>query len=262
MDIQHIRRTAIGAAYKSGEILKSFLGGHFDVHKKGVKDLVTQADMQSEKVIVDTIKQAFPDHAILAEESGASQGDQRNQWVVDPLDGTINFAHHLPFFSISIAFVHDGKTLMGVVFNPLNGELFSALAGRGAELNDETIAVSTTRDIGDCLLATGFPYDVLTTFDFVTLRFERCLKHAQGIRRFGSAALDLCYVACGRFDGFWEQSLNPWDTAAGALIATEAGAVVTDFSNAPYTIDRRDILATNGSIHQEMVSLLDTKDVK
>jgi len=262
MDIQHIKNTAVAAAYKSGEVLKSFLGGHFDVRKKGLKDLVTQADMRSEKVIVDIISRAFPDHAVFAEESGASPGDQRNQWIVDPLDGTINFAHHLPFFAVSIAFVHDGKTLMGLVFNPLSGELFSALAGEGADLNNEKIAVSTTPDIGDCLLATGFPYDVLQLFDRVTMRFERCLEHAQGIRRFGSAALDLCYVACGRFDAYWEQNLNPWDTAAGALIASEAGAVVTDFSNVPYTPSCRDILATNGRIHAQMLSLLDLKEMK
>ena len=260
MDIESIQRTGIAAAYKSGKLLRSYMGEHFAIRKKGLKDLVTDADTQSEKIILDTIRKKFPNHAILAEESGTKHGNEKYQWIIDPLDGTINFAHQLPFFAISIAFAHEGRTEMGIVFNPLSGELFSAISGRGATLNNDKIQVSTTRIIGDCLLATGFPYNVLETFESVTRRFSNCLRSAQGIRRLGSAALDLCYVACGRLDGFWEQNLNAWDTAAGALIALEAGAVITDFSNKPFAMTDKEILATNGKIHQEMISLLDKKE--
>jgi len=256
MDIESIKRTGIAAAYSSGKILKSYIGKFFDIREKGAKDLVTEADLHSEKNIIRTIQDKFPDHAILAEESGAKPGDERYRWIIDPLDGTINFAHQLPFFCISIAFALEGKTVMGVVFNPLDGELFSAVAGQGAFLNSNGIRVSKTTAIGDSLLATGFPYNVLSEFEAVTGRLSNLMQHAQGIRRLGSAALDLCYVGCGRLDGFWEQNLKPWDTAAGALIAAEAGAVITDFSDTPYTIDKNEIAATNGNFHREMISLL------
>jgi myo-inositol-1(or 4)-monophosphatase len=262
MDIESIKRIGIAAAYKSGKILKSYIGNPLDIREKGVKDLVTEADLHSERNIIRTIKDKFPDHAILAEESGANPGDERYQWIIDPLDGTINFAHQLPFFSISIAFALEGKTMMGVVFNPVNGELFSAISGQGALLNNAGIRVSKTKKIGDSLLATGFPYNVLSEFKSVTGRLSKLLKHAQGIRRLGSAALDLCYVGCGRLDGYWEQNLKAWDTAAGVLIATEAGAVITDFSNAPFTIDKNEIAATNGNFHDEMISLLQIKGMK
>jgi myo-inositol-1(or 4)-monophosphatase len=259
MDIETIKRTGIAAAYKSGKILKSYIGNAFDIRKKGIKDLVTEADLHSERNIIRTIQDKFPDHAILAEESGAKSGDDKYQWIIDPLDGTINFAHQLPFFCISIAFALEGKTVMGIVFNPVNGELFSAISGKGALLNDVAIQVSKTQEIGDSLLATGFPYNVLDEFESVTGRLSRLLKHAQGIRRLGSAALDLCYVGCGRFDGYWEQNLKPWDTAAGVLIAAEAGAVISDFSNAPFTSDKNEIVASNGNFHKEMISLLQIK---
>lgn len=261
MDLKHAKRVGTAAAYKGGEILRSYFGKTFEIRKKGATDLVTEADIRSEKQIIETIRNAFPDHSVLAEESGVREGTARYQWIIDPLDGTTNFSHGLSFFAVSVAFAVGGNVVVGIVFCPITGEIFTAVSGEGAELNGRTIRVSESFPLSESLLVTGFPYD-LKKMHIPTLltRFTNCLKAAQGIRRFGSAALDLCLVACGRFDGFWEQHLNPWDTAAGALIAKEAGATVTDFSNHPFTVDKKEILATNGKIHEEMLLLLEIKD--
>lgn len=256
MEMDHIKRIGIKAVFESGKILKSYFGNIFDIRKKGAVDLVTEADTASEKVIIGIIRKAFPQHSILAEESGLDQEDADHQWIIDPLDGTVNFAHQVPIFSISIAYAFKGTPVMGIVLNPVTGELFSAVAGEGAFLNNRPIRVSNTRAMQESLLATGFPYDLLSIFDTITGRLTNCLRAAQGIRRMGSAAIDICAVACGRFDGFWEQNLHPWDTAAAMLIALEAGAVVTDFANNPFTVDKKEILATNGKIHADMLSLL------
>jgi len=256
MDMNLIKQTGIKAAFESGKVLKSYFGNISDIRKKGPVDLVTEADTASEKIIIGIIREAFPEHSILAEESGLDQCDVDHQWIIDPLDGTVNFAHQVPVFSISIAYAFKETTIMGIVFNPVTGELFSAIAGEGAFLNNHPIQVSDTRVMQESLLATGFPYDLLSIFDTITDRLENCLRAAQGIRRLGSAAVDICALACGRFDGFWEQNLHPWDTAAAVLIASEAGAVITDFANNPFTIDKKEILATNGNIHAEMLSLL------
>jgi len=258
--IDYIKRTGISAAYQGGKVLRSYFGKNPEVHKKGVIDLVTRADTESEKVIIDTIRSRFPDHAVLAEESGLSGNSRENRWIIDPLDGTTNFAHELGFFCISIAFEHTGEILVGIVLNPVSGELFSAVSGEGAFLNDHPIRVSGTPIVGESLLATGFPYDLPPVFHELQARFSACMKNAQGIRRIGSAALDLCYLANGRFDGFWEQNLHAWDTAAGLRIAVEAGAKVTDFSNRPFSVDKKEILATNGRIHDEMIALLKFED--
>jgi len=257
MNMDFIKRTGIKAAFESGRLLKSYFGNISHTRKKGLVDLVTEADVASEENIIGIIRKSFPEHSILAEESGLEQGDLNHQWIIDPLDGTVNFAHQVPIFSISIAYAFRGTPVMGVVLNPVTGELFSAVAGEGAFLNDRPIQVSDTRIVQESLLASGFPYDLLSIFDTITERMENCLKAAQGIRRLGSAAIDICAVACGRFDGFWEQNLHPWDTAAAMVIASEAGALVTDFSNQPFSIDKKEILATNGHIHAEMLSLLD-----
>ena len=256
MEMDYIKRIGIKAAFESGKILKSYFGNISDIRKKGAVDLVTEADTASEEIIIGIIRKAFPQHSILAEESGLDQEDEDHQWIIDPLDGTVNFAHQVPIFSISIAYAFKGTPVMGIVLNPVTGELFSAVAGEGAFLNNRPIQVSDTRVMQESLLATGFPYDLLSIFDTITDRLENCLRAAQGIRRMGSAAIDICALACGRFDGFWEQNLHPWDTAAAVLIALEAGAVVTDFANNPFTIDKKEILATNGKIHAEMLSLL------
>ena len=257
ISLEDIKNTGIKAAYGSADILRSHLGKLGNIQKKGPKDLVTEADIESEKQIIETIRKKFPDHDILAEESGSSiHGDAEYQWVIDPLDGTTNFAHQVPFFSVSIAFAVSGEIQVGIVLNPVSGELFTAVKHNGAQLNGHTINVSSCQSISESLLVTGFPYDVKQDSRPYMVRFENMLNAAIGIRRLGSAALDLCYVACGRFDGFWEEHLHPWDTAAGVLIAEEAGARITDFLGNSYTIDKPEILATNGHIHDDVRKLL------
>lgn len=261
MDLDRIKQIGVRAAYRAGEVINRYYGKSFGITKKGVMDLVTEADLSSEKVIIATILEAFPDHAILAEESGASGQNSPDLWIIDPLDGTTNFAHGLPIFAVSIAYSHNDQISMGVVLNPVTGELFSAVRQRGACLNSDVIQVSDTATVGDSLLVTGFPYTIRSTTPSLPLaRFAHCLTAAQGVRRLGSAALDLCYVACGRFDGFWEENLKPWDTAAGALIAAEAGGRITDFEDHVYQIHDQQLLATNARIHQEMLGLLSIED--
>ena len=256
MDLARVKQVGISAAYKGAEILQTYFGNITRVNKKGAIDLVTEADLRSEEKVVSTILAAFPDHTILAEESGLKEGTPECSWLIDPLDGTTNFAHQVPIFCISIAFATRDIIRTGIVLNPINGELFSATRGQGAQRNGKPIQVSSTSRISDSLLVTGFPYNLREIFDPIISRYTSCLRAAQGIRRLGSAALDLCYVACGRFEGFWEQNLKPWDTAAGSLIVAEAGGRVTDFSNRPFQVDAKEILATNGQIHDEMLSLL------
>jgi myo-inositol-1(or 4)-monophosphatase len=255
MDMERIKQVGIAAACKGGDVLKAHFGNLRAVRKKGAIDLVTEADIQSEKSIIDTIAKAFPDHAILAEESGHQTGTG-GRWIIDPLDGTTNFAHNLPLFCVSIAFAVDEEIVAGFVLAPITGELFVAIKGQGAQRNGTPLAVSDTRTLADSLLVTGFPYDHQNLFAELMERFGRCLTATQGVRRLGSAALDLCYVASGRFDGFWEQHLKPWDTAAGFLVAAEAGARTTVFSGSPYSIDRDEIVSTNGAIHDELLNLL------
>lgn len=256
MDMERIKHVGIAAACNGGKVLQKHFGRLRAVRKKGAIDLVTEADIQSEETIIDTITRAFPDHAILAEESGTHAGSG-GRWIIDPLDGTTNFTHNLPLFCVSIAFAVNDDILAGFVLAPLLGELFVGVKGQGAQLNGTPISVSATRAIADSLLVTGFPYDHPTLFESLMERFGRCLAATQGVRRLGSAALDLCYVASGRFDGFWEQHLSPWDTAAGFLVATEAGARTTVFSGGPYSIDRDEIVSTNGAIHDELLNLLE-----
>jgi myo-inositol-1(or 4)-monophosphatase len=256
MDIEQVKRIGIRAAYKGGEVLRSFHGGPLNIRKKGAIDLVTEADTASERVILETILSVFPDHSVFAEESGRTAGDDQCQWIIDPLDGTTNFAHGLDLYSVSIAFALAGEVVMGLVFTPARGELFAAVKGDGATLNDQAIGVSRVVGLSDSLLVTGFPYNAKDMIPSLMGRFSRCLVASQGVRRLGSAALDLCYVACGRFEGFWEENLKPWDTAAGALIAMEAGGAVTDFSGGLFSCDMKEIVATNGGIHQELLTLL------
>ncbi len=262
MDIEWIKQIGIRAAYRGGEILKRHFGHLTTVNKKGIIDLITVADIESEQAIVESIRSAFPDHSILAEEAGLLEGHTEKQWIIDPLDGTTNFAHSLGIFAVSIAFTYQAKPVFGIVLNPSSGEMFTAIENQGAYLNNHAIAVSTATTVRDGLLVTGFPYDLTRMTSGVLDRFARCLTAAQGIRRLGSAALDLCCVACGRFDGFWEENLKPWDTAAGMLIAREAGAHITDFVGQPFDIEKKQILATNGHIHAEMLSLLNIEDTK
>ena len=256
MDLNLIKRVGIAAAYHGAAVLQKHSGHLAYIHKKSAIDLVTEADTQSEAAILNTLKSHFPNHTIVAEESGLNAGDGEAKWIVDPLDGTTNYAHNLGLYAISIAFALHGRLALGIVLSPVSRELFTAVAGGGACLNDKPIRVSTVSALDESLLVTGFPYNLKACLPELMQRFENCLTAGQGMRRLGSAALDLCYVACGRFEGFWEQNLKPWDTAACVLIAQEAGAVVTDFANQPFDVDKNEILATNGHIHQQMLSLL------
>jgi myo-inositol-1(or 4)-monophosphatase len=257
MDIEPFKKAAIEAARKSSQILRSRFGKISRIRQKENAEIVTEADTESEDVIVSSILAEFPDHAVLSEECGLITGASDNKWIVDPLDGTVNFAHQIPIFSISIALAVRDTVVLGIILDPLKDELYSAVNGQGAQLNGEPIRVSTTRTIADSLLVTGFPYNVREIFESVMVRYGSCLKASRGTRRLGSAALDLCYVACGRFEGFWEQNLKPWDSAGGALMVSEAGGRVTTFSDRPYTVEQPEILATNGLIHKEMLGLLE-----
>lgn len=256
MNFELYKQVAVTAAEKGARILESRFGTILRIRKKVAQEIVTEADTESEKEIIAVIRSSFPEHGILSEECGLAAGSSEYRWIIDPLDGTVNFAHRVPIFCISIALSFREAVVLGIVFNPLSGELFSAVSGQGAQLNGRPIQVSSIASVADSLLATGFPYNVREIFDPIITRYGNCLKTVQGIRRLGSAALDLCYVADGRFEGYWEQNLKPWDTAAGALIATEAGGQVTTFSRQPYAVDQMEILATNGKIHGEMIELM------
>ncbi|MEJ2640996.1 MAG: inositol monophosphatase family protein [Desulfosarcinaceae bacterium] len=263
MDLAALQRTAIKAAFQGAAELKSYFGKLESVAKKGRTDLVTEADFASEAKIIETIRSRYPDHAILAEESGRSGSESAIRWVIDPLDGTTNYAHGLPNFGVSIAAEADGEAVVGVVLNPLGRELFTALKARGALLNDKPIKVSATHTVSESLLITGFPYEWGDRQAVIFERFTRCALAARGVRRLGAAALDLCHVAAGRADAYWEGQLKPWDSAAGTLIAREAGARVTDYGDTDYTQNSDELLASNGHVHAEMLALLQTaKDAK
>jgi len=259
MDLNHLKAVALAAAHEGGNFIRSRLDRTRRIEHKGEIDLVTEADLGAEKLIIDTIRTSFPDHTILSEEQGLTAGRTRYQWIIDPLDGTTNFAHGLTTCCVSIAVVKENQPLVGIVWSLFSEELFLAVRGEGAFLNGRRLSVSDADQVQDSLLATGFPYNVKEIMVPVMNRFTRCLEASQGIRRFGSAALDLCYVAAGRFDAYWEEQLHPWDTAAGHLIVTEAGGHVTDFNNCPFVPDMKSILASNGRIHNQMLELLDLK---
>lgn len=253
-----ILQTAISASRDAGKILMDYLGNVRQIEvKQGQQfNLVTEADKGAEKCIIERIRRDFPDHAILAEESGALDTESGVKWVIDPLDGTTNFTHALPIFSVSIGVEKEGEVVAGVVYNPASGELFHTEKGKGAYLNGKRIGVSSTEDIERSLLVTGFPYDVRENPDFCMERFDTFIYEAHGIRRLGSAALDCAYVACGRFDGFWEVRLHPWDVAAGALMIREAGGRTTDFYGKEHSIYTPQFLGTNGLLHERMIAVL------
>jgi len=257
MNDRELLQSTIKIAEEAGALLLERLGQHNTVEHKGVVDLVTEADKVSERLLVERLHAVLPEAGILAEEGSGTERSSNLRWVVDPLDGTTNYAHGYPVFSVSIALERDGAIVLGVVLDPSRTECFSALRGQGASLNGKPIQVSATEDVGSALLVTGFPYDVRTTERDNLTQFRKFLKTAQAIRRGGSAALDLCYVACGRFDGFWEESLSPWDMAAGVLLVQEAGGRVTGYLGGPPDIESGNILATNGRFHEAMQSILE-----
>jgi len=242
---------------RAGDILNEEIERGFSITKKGQIDLVTDADRAVEQFLLKELAQELPSAAFCAEEQGWL-GDSHEDaiWYIDPLDGTTNFAHGFPYFSISVALAEKGETTLGVVYNPISRELFQAEKGRGAFRNGAPIKVSRIADLQDSLLVTGFPYDVKTTAADNIAQFARVTKASQGVRRTGSAALDLCNVACGRFEGYWEQRVNAWDIAAGALIVKEAGGMVTDYHGNTLTHQSRSVLASNGLIHQQLLDML------
>jgi myo-inositol-1(or 4)-monophosphatase len=247
---------AIDLARQAGVLLLSMFEGQRDIKLKSPFELVTDADHASEALIISAIGRQYPGHAIVAEESGGAAGDAGYTWLIDPLDGTNNYAHGFPIFSVSLALLHDGAPLVGVVYDPTRDELFAARRGQGARCNGRRIRVSSNQTLAASLLATGFPYDYATNPDNNAREFGSLAGRVQGVRRPGSAALDLAYVAMGRFDAFWELRLQPWDSAAGALLVEEAGGRVTDWRAGEWNPWSDRLLASNGHIHGEMIQVL------
>ena len=255
-DIREFARVGEAAVREAGRYLRANLGRVVEASYKGAVDLVTPFDLGAQEILVGRLSAAFPAHGFLAEEGLSRAGTSECRWVIDPLDGTTNFAHGFPVFSVSAALECAGRLALGFVYDPMREEMFRAEAGRGAELNGAPIRVSGVDDLGRSLLATGFPYDVRQSPVNNLDHWGRFIVRAQAIRRCGSAALDLCYVACGRFDGFWELKLKPWDMAAGALIVREAGGRVTDDKDRPFVLDAPGIVATNGRLHEAIIEVL------
>ena len=248
---------AIEASTAAGRVLLDYARSGFHVERKNAINLVTDADHAAEQCILDHIRRHFPSHHTLAEERGAgADASSRYRWIIDPLDGTTNFAHGFPVYAVSIGVEYDGELLVGVVYDPTREELFTAVRGRGALLNGRPIGVSPTVQLEAALTVTGFAYDIRETPNNNLDHFARFTLKAQGVRRTGSAALDLCYVAAGRFDGFWEVKLSPWDMAAGVVIVREAGGRITDFRGDAHSIYQPELVASNGRIHQEMLDLI------
>ena len=249
-------KDAVRISRLAGTLLKDRLFTDFSVEHKGEADLVTEMDRFAQDLIEREILLKYPDHGILAEEDLDLQGSSGFYWIVDPLDGTTNYAHRFPLFSVSIALLFEDEILCGVVYNPVSEEMFTAVKGEGASLNAMPLAVSNTGQLTDSLLGTGFPYNIRETAQPSLGHFEKFVRTARDIRRCGSAALDLCFVACGRLDGFWELGLKTWDVAAGALIVREAGGIVTDFNGNELGMDTSRVLASNGLIHKQMKEIL------
>lgn len=247
---------AIQMAKEAGAYQLSQLGKAHHVHYKGEIDLVTEVDKACEEMITQKIHQHFPDHDILSEEGGGERKHSDYKWIIDPLDGTTNFAHGYPLFCVSIALEYQGDIILGVVYEPNHDELFYAQKGGGSFCNDKKIVVSQTPGLKKSLLATGFAYNINKTKNNNLNHFNQIILKSQAVRRDGVAAVDLCYVACGRYDGFWELNLFPWDVAAGTLIVREARGVVTNFKNQEFSIYEKEIVASNSLVHQAMIDVL------
>jgi myo-inositol-1(or 4)-monophosphatase len=249
-----LKETLLKATKESGRVLKESFNSSFRIsNKEGVNNLVTEVDHASEKVILDIIKKEFPGHFILSEEAGELKMDSAYKWIIDPIDGTVNYANGIPICCVSIAVEHEGKMVLGAVFNPFLDELFLAEKGKGATLNEKPIQVSEKKEVIQSCLVTGFPYTYLDMPNGPLEVFGRFIRNGVPVRRLGSAAVDLCWVACGRFDGFFEHKLNAWDSAAGFLIVEEAGGKVTDFQGNYYSPYQPQIVASNGKIHEEFI---------
>ena len=259
--MERFERVARAAVGEASALVRATWREAKTIHHKGAVDIVTETDREVEALVVAHLQRAFPDHLVVAEESSTGvvlrpPSADAHVWYVDPLDGTTNFAHAYPHFAVSLALARGAELLFGIVHDPIRDETFVAERGSGARLNDDPITVSSTPHLEDALLATGFPYDRRTHLEFYLGFAADFIKRAQGVRRNGSAALDLCYVACGRLDGFWEWKLRPWDTAAGALIVREARGAVSDFRGGAFDLFGEQTLASNGVLHTDMTRIL------
>lgn len=251
---------AVKAAKAAGDLLVSGIQSPLSISYKGERNIVTEMDKKAEALIVNMIEEAFPDHEVIAEEGGGKRQEGIKdpwRWYVDPLDGTTNYAHQFPIFCVSIGLEKAGSLIVGVVYQPLLNEMFVAQKGKGAFLNGKKLQVSTVSNMEESLLATGFPYEVKKDLELHLARFKGFMLNSLAIRRAGSAAIDLCYVAAGRFDGFWESHLKPWDMAAGVLMVTEAGGKVTDIDGGGRFLSNGEIIASNGKIHGTMYEILE-----
>ncbi len=254
--MKDFRELAVKAAKEAGDILRENLGKIKRIDYKGRVSLVTDIDRKAEERIISLIKERYPSHDILTEERRIKEKGSQYKWIIDPLDGTTNYVHGYPRYCVSIALEKNGEVIKGVVYDPVPDELFLAEKGKGATLNGRRISVSKINKLDKSLLATGFPYDRRERADEYLRIYREFMVNSQGVRRDGAAALNLCYTANGRFDGFWEERLAPWDVAAGSLIVSEAGGRVTDFKGDKLDIYEKEILASNGKIHREMGEIL------
>lgn len=249
---------AINLAREAGNLLKGKFNEPHEIYYKGEINLVTEADRMSEDLIIAAIHSSFPSHGILSEESPAQNSQAKLRWIIDPLDGTTNYAHGYPVFCVSIALEIEGVIALGVIYDPLRDDLFVAERGKGAYLNGKKLNVSAISTLSRSLLATGFPYDIRESKDNNIHHFNLMAVEAQAIRRAGAAALDIAYLAAGRFDGFWELKLMPWDMAAACLMVEEAGGIISNMSGGKWNIYSPDVLISNGLIHEQMISVFKT----
>ena len=254
-----LKNTLLRAVHAGADLLRNYFEGTFEIQSKdSLNNLVTEVDKKAEEAIIDVIRAEFPEHFILSEEAGEMSTGSEYKWIIDPIDGTVNFAHGIPICCISIGLEHNGVMMLGAVFNPFMNELFFAERGKGAFLNNRPLKVSNNNQMESACLVTGFPYRwVEVHMDPISV-FERFIRMGLPVRRLGSAAIDLCWVAAGRFDGFWEYNLNPWDIAAGYLIIEEAGGRISNFNGDPYSVYDKQTLATNGKIHEAMLKIINT----
>jgi myo-inositol-1(or 4)-monophosphatase len=253
--MKELKDFAINLAREAGTLLTGKFNSKHEIHYKGEIDLVTEADKMSEDLIIAAINSSFPDHGILSEESPAQNSQAKLRWIIDPLDGTTNYAHGYPVFCVSIALENEGVIVLGVIYDPLRQDMFVAERGKGAYLNGKKLKVSATAKLSRSLLATGFPYDIRVSKDNNINHFNLMAVEAQAIRRAGAAALDIAYLAAGRFDGFWELKLMPWDMAAGCLMVKESGGIISNMSGGSWDIYSSNVIASNGLIHEQMISV-------
>jgi myo-inositol-1(or 4)-monophosphatase len=253
--MKELKDFAINLAREAGTLLTGKFNSKHEIHYKGEINLVTEADKMSEDLIIAAINSSFPDHGILSEESPAQNLRAKLRWIIDPLDGTTNYAHGYPVFCVSIALENEGVIVLGVIYDPLRQDMFVAERGKGAYLNGKKLKVSATATLSRSLLATGFPYDIRVSKDNNINHFNLMAVEAQAIRRAGAAALDIAYLAAGRFDGFWELKLMPWDMAAGCLMVKESGGIISNMSGGSWDIYSSNVIASNGLIHEQMISV-------